>query len=272
MKKTPMLVCILALGLALLACGLQSGARQTPTNLGPISPAPSASAPTAAVGTAASAPANPLNANVGNALNLVIGTSSRPSVYPSYHIEVSLNEPSLGTDGKSIVVQLKKLSADVQGQNVHVLYNYGSEPTQEGYIIGSQEYQVTNGKAQAVTIGDIQLRWGMWPLDVSGVFISSALIAAKTGSDTLAGRPVDVYSMDTTANPGELQTLGALGGTFKALKGQIWIDKQTGGLLKASLDYSMQVLSQDASTVVGVGNGHLDLAITNIGSVTVSQP
>jgi hypothetical protein len=251
MKKITILAIFLVLALAILACSSQS-----------------ATAPTA-VDQPASAPAM---SNLGDALNLVNGTSSRPSVFSSYHIEVSMNQPSLSDEGKSVVIKVKKLTADVEGKNVHVFYNYQSDPTMEGYILGDGEYLVTAGKPQKVDVSPISTRWAFWPVEVVPVFAASAIISQKSGTGMLDGRRADVYSVDTAGNPSQLQTLNTMGIGFKAFNGKIWIDKQTGGLLQTSMDFTMDVYSQDASTVIGSGDGHLDLSISKIGQISVNLP
>jgi len=253
MKKTSIPACLLILSLAIMSCSVR------PATDPPVVKEPASSSA-------------PLETNLGEALNLVTGTQSRPSVYPSYHIEVRLNMPALSEAGKSVIVKARKLTADVQGRNIHVFYNYQSDPTMEGYLIGDQEYQVTDGKPQEVGVSPISTRWAMWPLDVVAIFAPSAIISQKSGADELEGRPADVYTADTVANPIQLQTLNTIGTTLKLFKGTIWIDKQTGGLLQTSMDYQMDISSLDGSMIVGTGDGHLELAISKIGQATVSLP
>jgi hypothetical protein len=63
-----------------------------------------------------------------------------------------------------------------------------------------------------------------------------------------------------------------MGIAYQSFKGTIWIDQETGGLLKTVMDFSMDVYNNDLTKVLGSGNGHLDLEVTNIGSTSVNLP
>lgn len=213
-----------------------------------------------------------LNKNLGNALNLVAGTPESPSVFPSYHIEVSLDGPALSDDWESVVQEARGLKADVQGDKVYVDFTNQAQPFKEGYLIGEDEYLVTDGKANPAGVGEISLPWAFWPLDVVPVFAASAILSEKSGADTVDGRKADVYTVDTAANPAQLATLKSMGIAFQAFKGTIWIDRETRGLLKTSMDFSMAIYNNDLSKVLGSGNGHLDLEVTKVGKTPVELP
>lgn len=212
--------------------------------------------------------------DVGGALNLVIGTSDRPSVYASYHLESTLTSPQASDDGKSVVQSTIQLKADVQGDKVHLFYTPSdSGQTKEGYIIGDKEYRVTNGSPEEM-IGQIAMSWAGWHLGATFPFAAVGALAAKTGTDTVDGRTADVYSVDSsTIDPAVLDSFRTMGMfPIDTIKGSVWVDQQTGGALKAVADYTEDISDYQTDKVIGIGTGHLDLSITQIGQVTVESP
>jgi len=211
---------------------------------------------------------------IGSALNLVIGTADRPSVYSSYHLESYLESPRLNDDNTAVVINKTKLSAEVQGKNIHLFYTpQGADQAKEGYLIGIKEYRVTNGKPEEM-IGQIGLSWAGWHLSATFPFAAGASIATKTGTETLDGRQADVYTVDSAkVSPAVMEGFRTMGMfPLNTIKGTIWIDQKTGGALKANIDYEMDVVDNQMDKTVGTGKGHLDLAITQIDQVTVQAP
>jgi len=215
-----------------------------------------------------------ISAKIGGTLNLVIGTKDRDSVYPSYHLESTVVTPTLSDDKASVVIKTRKVAADVQGKNVHLFYTApDSDQAKEGYIIGDKEYRITNGKPEEL-IGQIALSWAGWHLEATFPFSAGASLSTKTGTVTLDGRQADVYSVDSTKiDPSVMESFRTLGMfPLNTIHGTIWIDQQTGGALKAMIDYEMDMINSEDGKTIGVGQGHLELEITEIGNVNVQMP
>jgi len=70
--------------------------------------------------TATTAAPSRASAQIDTALNLVIGTKERASVYSSYHQVGNLVSPLLSDDKASVVTQTSQITVDVQGNNVHL--------------------------------------------------------------------------------------------------------------------------------------------------------
>jgi len=236
-------------------------------------PAVPATAAPAATEQPTAAPAAPGADKIGSALNLVIGTKDRASVYASYHLVSSVTTPMLSDDSKSVVAQTSQMTADVQGANVHLQYTQGSDAAKEGYIIADKDYTVKDGKPQA-DMGMVSLAWAGWHLGATFPFSAAASLSTKTGSDQVDGRAAVVYTVDSaTLDPAVLEGFRTLGMfPIDTIKGTLWIDQQTGGALKATVDYTMDVTDPNTDKVVGVGQGHLDLEITQVGKMSVSLP
>jgi hypothetical protein len=261
MKISPAVVTVLALTLLFSACAPKGEAESPGDAVQEAAGDASVSPPPAASGL-----------NLSNALNLVTGTPDAPSVFPSYHLEISLDGPALSDDWESVVQEARGLKANVEGDKVYVDFSNQGQPFKEGYLIGEDEYLVKDGIAQPAAVGEISLPWAFWPLDVVPIFAASVIVSEKTGTDTVNGRKADVYAVDTAANPAQLATLVSMGLAYQSFKGTIWIDQETGGLLKTAMDFSMDVYNNDLSKVLGSGVGRLDLEVSNIGSTSVNLP
>jgi hypothetical protein len=207
-------------------------------------------------------------------LNLTLGTS-KASALPSYHLEASGSEPAWNSGLRQAEVTTYTLHADAQGQDLHLQYSSfkGSQPLKnvEGYIVGGKEYLMANGKPTA-SVGSVQLLWLQWPLNTDIALAGASTGAASQGETTLAGRTAEVYAVDTAnANPAALEALKGFS-DITAAKGTVWIDKDTGALLKAVLDYTATFTDPTSKAALGTGNGHVEIAVTNVGAVTVALP
>jgi hypothetical protein len=150
------------------------------------------------------------------------------------------------------------MSADMQGTNVHFTHT-NSGRTITGYVIDGQGYDA-NGQAQAAGSGSASMDWLMWPLDLQILLGTASPNATAAGTETLEGRTVEVYDIDASGlTPAGVPPL------VTAVTGTLWIDQETGALLKAVLDYQATVGS-------GSGTGHIEVTVTQIGSVTVTLP
>jgi len=276
MKKQTNIILLTLLVLVSLSCSLTGNTRQNRSDATPtaaeeqLQAQVSTNTEPAATGTTSSG----MSAKIGSTLNLVIGTKDRDSVYPSYHLESTVVTPTLSDDKASVIVKTRKVAADVQGKNVHLFYTApDADQAKEGYIIGDKEYRITNGKPEEM-IGQIALSWAGWHLEATFPFSAGASLSTKTGTETLDGRQADVYSVDSTKiDPAVMESFRTIGMfPLNTIHGKIWVDQQTGGTLKALIDYEMDMINPDDGKTVGVGQGHLELEITQIGNVSVQLP
>ena len=209
---------------------------------------------------------------VGGSLNLVMGSDSKPGVFASYHLEADLSLPGLNTNGDGIEVAKSSVSADVEGKNIHLVMSDSDGAGREGYIIGDKEYKMVNGSPTEM-MGQIALSWAVWPLKVVIPLAGTATFAVPNGNDTLSGRAVEVYAIDSAgydpATFKQLQDSGMF--PYTAAKGTVWIDHETGGLMKADLTYQENIYDS-AGKLLGNEAGAIKLEISNIGAVSVTAP
>jgi hypothetical protein len=265
MKKR-MLLILTGISLVLAAC---SGSGKAGTTA--ISTVGAPGSPSGAAG--GSVPKNP-----GDSFNLTIGSDSKPSIFPSYHIELTLDLPKPNADFSAVVNEATKISADVQGKNIHIFRtDPGTAIPEEVFIIGEtgKEYKIINGLPEA-TLGLSALNWSFWKLKVVAPYAAGvSLLAGKTGEETVNGRSAVRYDFDSSkGDPGAIAAImskpGSIGLTQS--KGTLWVDKETGGMLKLTLDYVTGVPNKDATKAIGEGTGHIELEISQIGQVTVVSP
>jgi hypothetical protein len=214
---------------------------------------------------------------LSQALNIVLGSDETPSVFPSYHIDVTLDSPKANNDFTAIVNEVTTISADVQGKNIHLFQtNPGAAEASEGFIIGDsdKEYKMVSGAAEE-TLGQVALGWAFWPLDVVVPYaLASALWSNKTGTDTIDGRSAVIYAIDSSkGDPAAIAALTGNGlfGTITA-SGNVWIDKETGGMLKLEMTYTTGVSNLNRDAKIGDGTGTISLLVSKVGQVTVTSP
>lgn len=218
----------------------------------------------------------PSKDDLSGALNLLLGGSDTPSVFDSYHLEMVLDTPQANDDYSAVVNEKVSISADVAGKNVHIFQiDPGETEPKEGYILGDteKEYKLVDGVWEEM-MGQIALSWAMWPLQVVMPYaFTTSVYAGKLGTEEVDGRKAIAYELDTAkADPAVLASMEAFGmGEFSST-GKVWIDKETGALLKLQLDYTQDVYNADASAVVAPGSGSITMEVTKIGQVTVTSP
>ena len=220
---------------------------------------------------------SPSAKDLSGALNVVLGSNDNPSVFPSYHIDLVLNTPTANDDYTAIVNETLSIQADVQGKNVHIIQtDPGATESKEGYIIGDtdKEYKMVDGQPQEM-LGQIALGWAMWPLTVVVPYsMAAALYSHHTGSETLNGRSAEVYEIDSAkGDPAALAVMAGTGliGVSQAA-GKVWIDKETGGMLKLELAYTSGISNLAGDTKLGDGQGTITLEISQVGQVSVTSP
>ena len=214
--------------------------------------------------------------DLSSAFNVLMGTTDEPSAFDSFHIELVLDTPQANDDNTALVNETVTISADVAGKNVHIYQvDPGMTEAKEGYILGDadKEYKLVDG-AWEETMGNIALSWALWPLQVVMPYgYASALYSNKIGSEEINGRQANVYELDTSkADAAVVASMETWGVGGMSAKGQVWIDKETGAMIKLVLDYTSEIKSLDGNINLGEGNGHIELEISKVGEVTVTSP
>jgi len=207
---------------------------------------------------------------VAGALSILLGMDESQVGLPSYHMEAYHNIPAW--EGGAVVQYEDWMVADVQGQNIHfndrVIDPGGSTTTAEAYLMGEEEYDVENGVLQPEGTSMTGLAWTLWPLDPAVILGTAANGAQASGTEVLDGRSAEVYTVDVSG------AMGAAAGASLAVtsvSGQVWVDHETGALLKAEFDYQADVKDQDGNIKVS-GFGRLEITVTQVGNVTVTLP
>ena len=113
-----------------------------------------------------------------------------------------------------------------------------------------------------------KLAWALWPIDPASVLGTGATSAQLTGTETVDGRVAEVYDIAAT---GPLSAPGGMGLAVTSVNGQVWIDQETGALLKTVLDYDADVKDADGN-VKGNAPGRLEIDVTQVGQVNVALP
>ncbi|MBA4385684.1 MAG: hypothetical protein C0410_13175 [Anaerolinea sp.] len=271
-KMKRILMVLLIATLLLTACGAKSDVAST----GSDDPSAAGSTEVASEPQDNSAVAAASKDDLSGALNILLGTTDTPSVFESYHLEMVLDTPQANDDYTAVVNEKVSISADVAGKNVHILQIDPGETTpKEGYIISDtdKEYKLVDGVWQEM-MGQIALGWAMWPMQVVMPYAyTTSVYAGKLDIEEVDGRKAIAYELDTAkADAALLASMKAFGlGEFTGT-GKVWIDKETGALLKLQLDYTQDVYNADASAVVAPGTGSITMEVSKVNQVTVTSP
>jgi hypothetical protein len=274
----PIFILLTILALGLTACGpatatalpIATGKNAAPT----VQPTATSNVSTSnASATPASGVAQSLQTatakHVQAALTILFGLDPNQPSLSSFHFEaVNLSPAWLG----EMIVQVQdNMVADVQGKDVHYTERLNmpgqATNTRGAYIISNQEYKEVEGQVGQATANS--LTWDMWSLTPELLIVIGSAGATLAGTETLEGRSVEVYDLigDGTALSGA--TGMALPASF--VSGKVWIDQQTGALLKAELEY-MADAKDSSGNIKGNGAGRLQINVTLIDQVTVKLP
>ena len=207
---------------------------------------------------------------VASGLSILLGMDDDQQGLPSYHMETYSKLPAW--EGGKVVNYEDRMVADVEGVNIHftdqVTNPNGSVIPSEAYLMGEKQYDVENGKLQPEGPSTTKLAWVLWPLDPITVLGTGATSAQFTGTEDVDGRMAEVYDIAAT---GPLSAPGGMGLAVTAVNGQVWIDQETGALLKAVLDYEADVKDADGN-VKGNAPGRLEIDVSQVGQVNVALP
>jgi hypothetical protein len=196
----------------------------------------------------------------------------------SYRIEMSGVEPNIDIMDNTLSDKKFERQIEIDGDNVHMISNLeekGEKTTREGYIVGGlnvdtmKDYEVKDGKLEDGG-GMVGMGFAMFPLSVGMPVIMGGQGATLQGEEQIAGRTAEKYAIDSANIPAE--ALAFTG--FKSIKGTAWIDKETGTLLKLALEYAQEFVDPDPSSskILGVGQGRIDLEVSQIGQTKVTLP
>jgi len=216
--------------------------------------------------TATLSPAAGATQSIANSLNLLLGTDTTPPVLQSYHLESNDQSPAW-VNGQAGQKTLKN-SADAAGNNLHFTSNSDGKIF-EYYVIDGVDYEVIDGKVEQVD--GAALAWALWPVNPAMVMGVGSLKAEVVGTETLEGRAADVYLLKGIQSDDTTGMLAMFGQTILKNDGKIWIDHETGALLKLVSDYQAEI-KDNSGKVVGEGSGHLEVVVTKVNQVSVSLP
>jgi hypothetical protein len=208
------------------------------------------------------ATANPTKLVIQSLIKL-FGPRPNPGVLPSFAMTVDEVLPAAA--GQSV----RDVEAEVAGVNKHYTMTVDGQST-EAYQMGQDYYEVTGGQVKAGSVLD-SLAWDNWQnLDLMMIFSAAGAADPQAApGTTLEGRAVDVFTVHKEAVQGSglegLQTL-----TVLRISGEVWIDHETGALLKADLQFTAGV--KEGSEPAVNGPGSLLITVGRIGKVTVALP
>jgi hypothetical protein len=228
----------------------------------------SAAAPTPTGGTPEADTEQPASVRIITSISKLFGAGTTPGSLPSFTLTASESMPS--ASGANTVTTLQ---AEVQGANVHYVLDSGGEKT-DAILFEGEGYTVVDGKAQPGS-AMLSATWTLWQLDPLTILSAAGMADPKAeAGTTLEGRPVDVYSVDNTALGGQGQdsSFGLLAYAITSIQGSVWIDHETGALLKADLQFEAGVRKPGESTPSAHGKGEFHLAVSQIGKTTVALP
>jgi hypothetical protein len=196
----------------------------------------------------------------------------------SFHLEMTARQPRLDAGTKQVAVDEWKLAADLERDNVFVKCSIkepaaGKTLTIEGWILGEGRpggvpYEATGGKVDVSPRVQQQcwIRAYAWTPALS----AAASGATPAGQETIDGRSAEKYHVE--ARPKALEQIRTLMNLTSA-KGTVWLDRQTGALLKAVIDYQESFTEQrGSSNVIGTGTGRVEMMVIRVGRASVKPP
>ena len=196
----------------------------------------------------------------------------------SFHLEMTAKQPRLDIRTKQVAVEHWTLTADVEQDNLFVGCNIKESSTAkaltiEGWMLGEGRpggipYEATGGKVDVSP--RVQHQCWMRSYAWTPVLSVAASGAMPAGQETIDGLSADKYQLE--GRPQALDHIRPLM-NLGAARGTVWLDRQTGALLKAVIDYREHFTEARGSTkVIGTGDGHVEMMVTRVGRVTVKLP
>lgn len=196
----------------------------------------------------------------------------------SFHLQMKARQPRLDRATKRVVLDDWRLGADVERDNVSVTCDIrepgtGTAQKLAGWILGEGRpggipYESIGGKLDVSP----RLQHQCWSRAYAWTPALSAAASGHTpaGQETIDGRPADRYKVEAT--PTALERLRPMMNLTSA-RGTVWLDRQTGALLKTTLAYKeMFTEGRGSGTVLGAADGRVEMTVTRVGKVTVKPP
>lgn len=196
----------------------------------------------------------------------------------SFRLEMSAKQPRFDDGKRRVVIDDWRLTADLERDNVSLVCNIkepgtGKAKTIEGWIIGEGRpggvpYETTSGKLDL----SLRVQHQCWMRSYAWTPALSAAASGHTaaGQEKIDGRLADKYNVE--APPKALEHVRPLM-NLSSSKGIVWLDRQTGALLKAIIDYKENFAEQRGNDkIAGMGDGHIEMMVTRVGRVTVKLP
>lgn len=264
---TPLRVFLfLALALILVACGGAASPTALPGEQPPAEQPPAEQPPAGEQPPAA----EDLQTRVSDSYNRTLGFEAG-TVLGSLHLEITATEPSWDFNTNQVVTRNWTLSADIQEDDWYLILNSDGEVTEGWYIDSTSDFPRGLGPD-----GQESFTVAFAFISVIGPAIPLAIAATgptAQGTEVIERRTAEKYGVDSAnAPPGVLEVLqGIIFMNYS--RGTVWVDSQTGALLRAVLDYEQEFADpENPETVVGTGTGHIEITVTQIGQVTVQPP
>jgi len=224
-------------------------------------------------------PSEDIQDRVSDSFNRTMGMEE--AVFDSFHLEANGTNPKWNEETEQVEDEAWSISADVSGDDVYLEHSSAigdaeAEVT-KGYVIDGgiaddgEEYEVVDGKLQSSFL--ISLTWVAFPLEVVIPLAIAATGPTLQGEEVIDGRTAERYTVDSAKAPaGAMEVLGEMF-TLTSSKGTVWVDKETGAMLKANLAFEQKVIYPPGSaTEVGRGSGTVEVEVTKVGQVTVRLP
>lgn len=196
----------------------------------------------------------------------------------SFHLQMMARQPRFDRAGQRVITEDWRLSANLERDNVSVkcqLKESGTGRTQtiEGWILGEGRpggipYEVIAGTLDVSPRVEHQCwsRVYAW----TPVLSAAASGHAPAGQETIDGRTADKYRIE--ANSNALDRIRPMM-NLSFSRGTVWLDRQTGALLKAMLRYKENFTAgRGSDKIIGAGNGHVEMTVMRVGNVAVKTP
>lgn len=196
----------------------------------------------------------------------------------SFHLEIAAKQPRFDDAKKQVVIDEWRLTADLERDNVALVCNIkapatGQAQRLEGWIIGEGRpggvpYEMTGGRLEL----SLRLQHQCWMRSSAWTPALSASASGHTAArpETIDGRSADKYMVEAGEKAlGPIRPLMNL----SSAKGAVWLDRETGALLKASIAYRENfTAARGSDKVVATGDGHVEMRVTRVGNVRVKLP
>jgi hypothetical protein len=196
----------------------------------------------------------------------------------SLHLEIRAAQPRFDPGKKQALMDAWTLTADLEDDNVSVACHVkaggtGEARTVQGWIIGEGRpggvpYQRVDGKL----VISPALQHQCWARAYAWTPALSAAASGHkaAGEERIDGRLADKFVLAAGAKA--LDHVRPLMNLDHA-KGTVWLDRETGALLKAHIGYRANFAeTRGSDKAVAAGEGHVEMLVSRVGKVKVKIP